>query len=210
MYLLPGAARISVLIVALTIGTAAAAQTAILYEENPSDGIGKRYDGAVSWHLQDGLADSAEPMETAIRGQIVIPERQMKVTLTIRRDNNKRSPVSHLISTQFTLPADFEHGGIQELRAILMKDSETTRGVQLTGSSVNVTPGFFLVGLSLQAAVRNVELLEQRGWFDIAFVYDDQRRAILAVEKGAQGERVFKDALEAWARDSVPAAGPGK
>jgi len=80
----------------------------------------------------------------------------------------------------------------------------------LTGSSVNVTPGFFLVGLSLQAAVRNVELLEQRGWFDIAFVYDDKRRAILAVEKGSEGERVFKDAFEAWARDSVPAAGPGK
>jgi hypothetical protein len=42
-------------------------------------------------------------------------------------------------------------------------------------------------------------------------MYDDKRRAILAVEKGLEGDRIFKDAFAAWtAGDSVPEAGLGK
>jgi hypothetical protein len=209
MNLFSDAARVFVLIIALMVGAAsAAAQTAILYEESSSNTKGKRYEGTVSWSLEN--ADSARPMEAAIRGKIIIPERQMKVTLTIRRDNDKGSSTSHLILTQFTQPAKFAHGGIQEVRAILMKETEEMRGSQLAGLVAKVKPGVFLVGLSARDRIGNIELLEQRGWFDIALVYDDQSRALLAVEKGTQGERVLKDAFAAWASDAVPAGGPGK
>jgi hypothetical protein len=40
--------------------------------------------------------------------------------------------------------------------------------------------------------------LKERGWFDIPVVYNNNRRAILAMEKGTPGERVFADAFEAW------------
>jgi hypothetical protein len=148
MYEFSGAARISVLTIALTVcARIAVAQTAILYEEVPSDRYGKRYDGTVSWRLENAPADSAQPVEAAICGEIIIPEHQMKVTLTIRRDTDRGSSASHLILTQFTVPADFSHGGVQEVRAILMKDSEKTRGIQLAGLSVKVNPSLFLVGL---------------------------------------------------------------
>ena len=41
-------------------------------------------------------------------------------------------------------------------------------------------------------------MLKERAWFDIPVVYNDNRRATLAMEKGTLGERVFADAFTAW------------
>ena len=61
-------------------------------------------------------------------------------------------------------------------------------------------PGFYLIGLSNldQDKERNLQLLKERGWFDVPVVYGNNRRAILAVEKGTPGERAFADAFKAW------------
>ena len=63
-----------------------------------------------------------------------------------------------------------------------------------------MTPGFFLIGLSaLETDMqRNIQLLKERAWFDIPLVYANNRRAILAMEKGTPGERAFNDAFAAW------------
>jgi hypothetical protein len=45
---------------------------------------------------------------------------------------------------------------------------------------------------------RNIQLLKERSWFDIPIVYNNGRRAILAVEKGTPGERAFEEAFKAW------------
>jgi hypothetical protein len=81
-----------------------------------------------------------------------------------------------------------------------MKASEQTRGVPLAGLAVKVTNGFFLIGLSNTEGdrERNVQMLKERQWFDIPVVYANNRRAILAVEKGTPGERVFAEAFAAW------------
>ena len=58
----------------------------------------------------------------------------------------------------------------------------------------------YLVGLSNQEAdkERNLQLLKERGWFDIPVVYNNNRRAILALEKGPPGDRVFAEAFKTW------------
>lgn len=179
-----------------------AAARVVLYEEDPSDtnGSGKHYEGTVTWSLENIAAGPGQPMDKAIRGDIVIPERNMTATFTIRRNTDKDLPASHTVSIVFTLPPDFVHGAIQEIRALLMKQTEPARGVQLAGLSVKVTNGFFLIGLSANEGdvQRNIQLLKERGWFDIAIGYTDNRRAIMAVEKGPQGDRVFADAFAAW------------
>jgi outer membrane PBP1 activator LpoA protein len=43
-----------------------------------------------------------------------------------------------------------------------------------------------------------LQLLRDRTWFDIPIVYTNQHRAILAIEKGEEGQRVFEAALDAW------------
>ena len=68
------------------------------------------------------------------------------------------------------------------------------------GLAVKVTDRFFLVGPSNVEAdrTRNLQLLKERSWFDVPLVCVNQRRAIIAIEKGAPGERVFNDAFAAW------------
>ncbi len=44
---------------------------------------------------------------------------------------------------------------------------------------------------------RNLEMLKERPWFGIPIVYNNGRRAILAIEKGAPGERAFQEAFAA-------------
>jgi hypothetical protein len=65
---------------------------------------------------------------------------------------------------------------------------------------VKVVSGFFLFGASAAESdmQHNMELLNERAWFDIPIVYDNGRRAVLAVEKGAPGERAFREAFVAW------------
>jgi hypothetical protein len=61
-------------------------------------------------------------------------------------------------------------------------------------------PAYFLIGLSsLETDVaRNIQLLKERPWFDIPIVYKNNRRAILAMEKGPPGEKAFAEAFAAW------------
>ena len=110
-------------------------------------------------------------------------------------------PASHTAELTFSPPApDFAGGSVANVPGILMKSNEQTKGLPLAGLAVKVTDGFFLVGLSNIDAdkSRNLQLLKERSWFDIPLVYANQRRAILAVEKGAPGERAFNEAFMAW------------
>ena len=122
------------------------------------------------------------------------------MTWSLRRNTDRGLLASHTVELTFKLPADFPRGGISSVPGILMKQSESTRGVSLAGLAVKVSNGFYLIGLSSAFAdkERNLQLLKERGWFDIAVVYNDNRRAILAMEKGSPGERAFADAFTAW------------
>ena len=50
----------------------------------------------------------------------------------------------------------------------------------------------------LSSIGRKRSLLKERSWFDVPLVYVNQRRAIIAIEKGAPGERAFNDAFASW------------
>ena len=86
-----------------------------------------------------------------------------------------------------------------------MKSNEQARGTPLKGLTVKVTDGFFLDGLSNVSVDRahNVQLLKERSWFDVPLVYVNQRRAIIAIEKGVPGERAFNEAFATWENRGV-------
>ena len=176
------------------------AQRVVLYEEEPDDPQGKRFVGTALWKTEMRPAAPGRPPELAVRADIEIPERKMSVTFSLRRNTDPSLPASHTIEIVFTLPTDSSSGGVQKVPGVLMKQAEQTRGVPLAGLAVPVTPGYFLLGLSsLEADVqRNVQLLKERAWFDIPIIYNNNRRAILAVEKGTPGEQAFNQAFAAW------------
>jgi hypothetical protein len=176
------------------------AQKVVLYEEDPSDASGKRYVGTAVWRLESVPPAAGKPPDLAIRADIEIPEQKISARWSLRRNDDKSLPASHTVEVMFTLPPDFAHKGITNIPGVLMKQSESTRGVPLAGLAVKVTNNFFLIGLSSVDAdrQRNIQLLKERSWFDIPLVYEDGRRAILAIEKGTPGERAFAKAFEAW------------
>jgi len=178
----------------------AVAQRVVLYEEDPADPSGKRYVGSAVWRTESMAAGSGQGPELAVRCDVEIPERRLAMTLSMRRNTDQTLPASHTVEIMFNLPADFPFGGISNVPGILMKQAEQTRGAPLSGLAVKVTSGFFLLGLSSvdTEKERNIQLLKERAWFDVPVVYNNGRRAILAIEKGNPGERAFKDAFAAW------------
>ena len=136
-----------------------------------------------------------------VRADIEIPERRIKMVFFIRRDFDQvQQATSHFIEIMFYLPDKFPFGGIANVPGVLMKQAEQTRGSPLGGTADKVTANYFFIGLSAVKPdmQRNIQLLKERGWFDIPIVYNNGRRAILTIEKGTSGERVFQEAFKIW------------
>jgi hypothetical protein len=190
------------------------AQKVVLYDEDPADPKGKQYVGSVVWRLEPIKASGTQKADVAVRADIEIPDRKFKMTMSFVRNTDTSLPASHTIELNFTVPTDFAGGGIANVPGVLMKSNEQARGTPLAGYAVKVTDSkvtdplkgatgistLFLVGLSNVDAdrSRNIQLLKERSWFDMPMVYTNQRRAIIAIEKGAPGERAFNDAFAQW------------
>jgi TIR domain len=176
-------------------------QRALLFEaENEASNNGLHFNGSVTWRAVKASASLGQFPALTARADIVIPDRQLALTLSLRLNTDPNLPASHTIEVSFNLPAGFAPGGVSNVPAVLMKDTDDSRGVALAGLSAEIRPGVFLIGLSAvdSERVRNLRLLRERAWFDIPIVYSDGARAVLTVEKGAAGDRVFKQAFAAW------------
>jgi hypothetical protein len=183
-----------------TAPAAAVAQKVVLYDEEPGDPKGRRYVGSAIWRTETVSPGPGLAPELAVRADVEIPERHMRLTWSLRRNTDKALPASHTIEIQFTLPADFDQGSIGNVPGVLMKTGEQARGIPLAGLAVKVTNGYFLIGLSAVDIdkQRNIQMLKDRDWLDIPIVYTSGKRAILAIEKGTPGQRVFDEAFRAW------------
>ena len=179
---------------------AAVAQKVVLYDEDPSNPQGRRYVGSALWRTETVSPGQGLAPELAVRADVEIPERHMRMTLSLRRNTDKALPATHTIEIMFTLPADFPEGGIGNVPGVLMKSNEQARGVPLAGLAVKVTNGYFLIGLSAVDVdlQRNIQMLKERDWFDIPVVYTTGKRGIIAIEKGTPGARAFEEAFKAW------------
>jgi len=168
---------------------------AVLYQEDPQDPHGKRYLGTVTWHV----VPAAGTVPASIKGDVEIDKR-MKATLSLRPNIENEMPASHIMEVKFNWPDDPAHVGVDTLKGLSMKARESGRGAPLSTLTAKVTPEFFMIALSAGEVdtKRNVLLLKGKEWIDIPIIYSGGGRAVLAIEKGADGERAFKDAFTAW------------
>jgi hypothetical protein len=173
-------------------------QRVLLYEEEPGNAYGKQFNGTATWRTEFA-ADPVAGTDIAIRADIDVPERALRFSLSIRRNLDQSLPASHTLEFTIEQPPEGA-GGIASLRGVLMKSGEQMRGTPLAGLAVKVTDGFFMIGLSnVEADLgRNLQLLKERAWFDVALVYGNGRRAIVALAKGPPGEEAFAAAFDAW------------
>ena len=206
---LPGAAQVSAEPAATaalsppTLGEGAVtnnglAQRVMLYEEERGNPQGRSAAGTVVWSNETKTSETANIPELVVRADIDIPERRMEMTWRLRRTTGLST--SHTIEFLFKIPQNFTGGDIFNVPGIWMKPAERLQGTALAGLAVKVTAGYFLIELSAADAdkQRNLELLKGRPWIDIPIVYTNNRRAILAVEKGTAGEQAFQKAFGAW------------
>ena len=188
------------------IATNGTRSRAVLYDEDPSNPAGRQFAGSVTWRIEPGKPEG-RPDEFVARADVDIPTRGLRLIMSFKRNLDLSLPASHVIDLSFGSSTDADGGGVASVPGILMKSNEQARGTPLAGLAVKVTGGFFLVGLSNVAAdrERNLKLLLERSWFDIPVVYDNQRRGILAIEKGEPGEQVIKTAFTTWEQSSAAA-----
>jgi hypothetical protein len=188
-------------------------QRVVLYDEDPSDPMGLKSYGSAAWRT-DSVKAEGKPEELSAHADVDIPSRGLRMTMSFRRNLDPALPASHVIELTFRTPADFDGGGVATVPGLLMKANEQARGAPLAGLSVKVTAGSFLIGLSNVAGdrERNLQQLAERRWFDIPIVYANQRRGILAIEKGEAGQLVFRTVLMSWGQypdEAQPATASG-
>ncbi len=180
-------------------------QKAIFYEERTSVAQGSAEPGNIVWSLVQESPGGDAPPEPAIRGEATIPGKDVQLRLTIRRNADQTLPASHIVEMIFLTPDGFEGGGIENVLRIAMKTAEQDAGSPLIGIPAKIADGYFLVALNDTAADENANmtLLRNQEWIDVPVIYKSGRRALLTMEKGIPGDKVFDDALKAWQAKSA-------
>lgn len=178
----------------------AVAQRAILYEEPIPGSDGARVEGRVVWSYVNEPMLPGEPPQPQIRGAVEVPDRGLKLSLSIRKNTDKALPASHIVELKFDLPPDFAGRAIDNTPGLILKQTEEARGDPLIGAVAKVADNLFWLALSGTEAdtPRNVALLRDRQWVDVPIRYGNRRRAILTFEKGTPGEQAFNQAFQAW------------
>ncbi|GGF79422.1 hypothetical protein GCM10007301_44320 [Azorhizobium oxalatiphilum] len=180
---------------------AAVTTRAFLFEESPGNAQQvQQFEGTVTWKTETVAGGPGLPPDIGIRADISIPERKINVSFTLRRNLDQTLPASHTLEINFGLPPDFPYGGVNNVPVVRVKQTESAQGAPLAGLSVKISPTAFLIGLSAAQVdkARNLQLLQTRPWIDIPVVYTNNKRAILAFEKGPAGTQAFQDAFSAW------------
>jgi len=175
-------------------------QRSILYEEGEeSGGAGTAAQGAVVWTI-DEETNLEGQSQSVLSAEVEIPERDVKVDIRIKPNDDTSLPASHLVEIKYEFPESFAAGDVVNVPGLVMKPTEEARGDALIGASVKVSPGFFWIALSSlpNEQQRNLALLRERGWIDIPMLYENGKRGILTLEKGTAGADAVEKAIAAW------------
>ncbi len=176
------------------------AQKAYLYEEGASGAGATRDNAAVIWSLDQQPPAEGQPPEPVIKGRLEVPGRGLVMDIVIKRNIDAALSASHIIELYFQAPPDFSGGSIDNVARFVMKANEQARGEGLVAVPVKIDTGYFLIALNNleTATATNKRLLINSSWIDIPLGYTTGRRALVTLEKGAIGDKVFRDAFADW------------
>lgn len=186
---------------------AASGHRMFLYEEVLGQTVPTAIEGTVSWSLQNEADANGKPSPT-VQGQITIPGRGLSALITFKRNTDPSLPASHLVEIVFSVGPGFEGGAIDSVQRIAMKSTEQDRGNALIAVPAKITDDFHMIALNdfPDALKTNLELMRTRDWIDIPVSYRNGRRALLTLQKGADGKPAFETALREWSA-AAPATG---
>lgn len=180
----------------------AVGQRAIYYEERTSAEGGSAQQGNIVWSLVQESPGGDKPAEAAIRADATIPGKDVQLRMTIRRNADPTLPASHIVELIFLTPENFDGGVIDNLLRMTMKETEEATGNPVIGLPAKIGDGFFLIALSDGApeVEANMQLFRRMKWIDIPIVYRSGRRALMTLERGIPGDKIFEEAIQAWSQ----------
>jgi len=171
-------------------------------KRSPDDPQGKRFVGSV---LSGGTRCAATPAvrpKLAVRADIEVAGAQVSVTFSLPATPIRRCRPNHTIEIVFTLRGLVVRRRAEGARRV-DEAGEQTRGVPLAGLRSRYA-GIFLIGcLAGNRHAAQSAAAQERSWFDIPIIYNNNRRAILAMEKGTPGEQAFNQAFARGISDRV-------
>ncbi|MGH6839284.1 MAG: hypothetical protein ACREDT_10900 [Methylocella sp.] len=178
---------------------AVARRAALLVEAPEEPSKVKTFRGTVVWRVDNVSNGPDEPLSTAVRAEIDIPEEKLQAAMTIQKNFDGTLPASHTVKLIFAVPRDSPLGNIKQISVVQMRREDNATGESLKGITVPVTENSFLVGLARgDAEASNLDLLRSREWLDVPMVLGNGHIAKLTFEKGPSGQRALDDAMASW------------
>jgi hypothetical protein len=176
-----------------------ARRAALLVEAPEEKSKVKTFLGTVVWRVDNVSTGPDEPLSSAVRAEIDIPEEKLQVAMTIQKNFDSTLPASHTMKLMFAVPQDSPLGNIKQIDILQMRREDAPLGEALKGITVPVTRNSYLIGLARgNAEASNLELLRSREWFDVPIVLANGHSAKLTFEKGLSGQRALDDAMASW------------
>ena len=156
--------------------------------------------GTVVWHLDSVSPGGGQPLASAVKADIDIPDAKLKVSMLMQKNPEPQLPASHTIEFHFLPQGGNVLGPVKQVNVPEMrKNDDAPTGDALAGVPVAITDNYFLVGLTRGAAeTQNLRLMTERNWFDMSVLFTSGKLGKLTFEKGAAGQRVIEDAFKTW------------
>jgi hypothetical protein len=176
-----------------------ARRAALLVEAPEEKSKVKTFLGTVVWRVDNVSSGPDEPLSSAVRAQIDIPEEKLQAAMTVQKNFDGTLPASHTMKLMFAVPQDSPLGNIEQISVLQMRREDSATGESLKGITVPVMENSFLVGLTRgDAEASNLDLLRSREWLDVPMVLANGHIAKLTFEKGPSGQRALDDAIASW------------
>lgn len=178
----------------------AIARAALLMETPGDPQKPKVLVGTANWSLIPAAAGQAQAAGPTVQVDLDIPDAKFRATVTIRKNTDAGLPATHTIDLRFNFADGADIKGFKDMALPQMRRDDTPTGDALSGVRVKINDAYFLVGLTRSDAdtVRNLEMLGTRNWIDFPLLFNDDHIAKLTFEKGATGQSVLAQAIEAW------------
>jgi hypothetical protein len=156
--------------------------------------------GTVVWRFDSINRGGA--LSRAVRADFDVPDSKLKGFITIEKNNDPTLRASHTVTVRFLPAPDSPIAKITDISLPVMRNETAASVDPLAGVQAKITDNIFIVALTSDPnfAVRNIELIKGRAWFDVPMKLADGRAAKITMEKGTPGERIINEAFEGWAK----------
>jgi len=150
--------------------------------------------GQVEWSVISTRAGT-EGVSPAIQALATVPGTSLKMTVTIRKNEDNSLSATHAIDFSFPPP----NMDIQAIQSVSFPRDSGGLTKYLAGTAARAKPSLWIFGLlnTPRDATENMKLLRDSKWLNIRINANSQP-LIVALEKGQIGEALFKAVFDLW------------